>query len=536
MQYQWLQPDDVDLRQWLAQESSHVRSEQALAASRPRRPSNTIAARTGREYALQLSTDAFEKARVLVVGDVALDRYIYGQVERISSEAPVPVVRIGSVSTSAGCAGNVAANIAALGAHATLIGMIGEDAEAEQVRSCLQNHAPRVAMLPINEALRPTIVKTRIIAAGQQVVRTDQELTNPIHAATEDAVLAAFDASLSACDIVVISDYNKGLLTDRVLRYVIERSRSAGRAVLVDPKREQFAAYRHATILKPNRKELTRATGLPCDTDDNARMAAEKAIAVTQAMVLLTRSEQGMSLFRAGAEPLHVRSEAREVFDVSGAGDTVIAVMATALGAGMVVEDATRLANMAAGIVTGRLGTATVSAEELARAAGHRAFASRLDDMSTALSYREQWRRQGLTVAFTNGCFDLIHPGHIAMLAQAKQHCDRLIVGLNSDASVRRLKGSQRPIQLEEARAYILASVEHVDCVVLFQEDTPIDLIAALRPDVLVKGADYTEEQVVGAGLVKSWGGRVVLADIIPNQSSTSLVRRSRASPGDSDR
>lgn len=480
---------------------------------------------------VQFSSETFHAARVLVIGDLVLDRFVYGDVDRISPEAPVPVLRVRSSKALPGCAANVAANIAALGAQATLIGTVGADAEARELASVLAR-SPAVAFLPVTDDTRRTMVKSRFIAAGQQVVRADQEDTHVIDAPTEGRVLEAFAAGLEGCTAVVISDYSKGLLTDRVLRVVIEKARSAGIPILVDPKRPDLGDYRGATLIKPNRKELSLATGLPSHTDAEAEAAARRVIAHTGAMLLMTRSEQGMSLFRDGLAPIHARAEAREVFDVSGAGDTVIAVVATALAAGIDIEDALTLANAAAGIVVGRIGTATVSAEDLIRAAnapGH-GLTSRMVDLETAIRRREAWRTQGLVCGFTNGCFDLIHPGHISLLAQAKAACDRLIVALNSDQSVQRLKGPERPLQKEQARGYVMASIEHVDLVVLFNQDTPLELIDALRPDVIVKGADYREDQVVGGELVKSWGGKVVLADIVPNQSTSSLVRRSRES------
>jgi D-beta-D-heptose 7-phosphate kinase/D-beta-D-heptose 1-phosphate adenosyltransferase len=480
---------------------------------------------------VQISSETFRAGRVLVIGDLVLDRFVYGDVERISPEAPVPILRVLSSKALPGCAANVAANVAALGARTTLLGVVGADQEARELGSVLAAGHEAIAYLPVTDGGRHTALKTRYIAGAQQVVRADREDSHAIGAEAEARVIDAFEAALADCDVVVVSDYNKGLLTDRVLHGVIERARAAGRPVLVDPKRARLIDYRGAAVIKPNRKELATASGLPCMTDEEVERAAAQVIAGTGAMVLLTRSEQGMSLFRAGAAPVHARADAREVFDVSGAGDTVIAVVAAAIAAGIDIEEALPVASTAAGIVVGKLGTATVGIAELSRAweaAGH-GFASRIVGLDDAVRRREEWRRQGLVCGFTNGCFDLIHPGHISLLAQAKRVCDRLIVALNSDSSVQRLKGPERPLQAEQARGYVMASIEHVDLVLLFEEDTPLAVIGALRPDVLVKGADYREDQVVGADLVKSWGGRVVLADVVPEQSTTTLVRRSRA-------
>jgi D-beta-D-heptose 7-phosphate kinase/D-beta-D-heptose 1-phosphate adenosyltransferase len=478
-----------------------------------------------------LDKDIFAATRILVLGDVALDRYVDGDVTRISPEAPVPVLRVRSVRTSCGCAANVAANIAALGGQATLIGVVGNDGEAAQLAQSAQDHGSPVKTMLVTDESRPTSVKTRFVAAGQQVVRADHEETRPVGPQVEEGLIEACAEALNSCQAVVLSDYNKGVLTSRVLSEVIARAAEAGTPVLVDPKRAQLAAYRGATILKPNRNELSAATGHPCNTDAEARQAADVAIAATGAMVLLTRSEQGMSLFRTGAEPVHQPTFAREVFDVSGAGDTVAAVIGLAMARRVDMADAMRLANAAAGVVVGKRGTATVTFPELSRAFSSLSqdFDSRILPRDAAVRQRDAWHRQGLRVGFTNGCFDLIHPGHISLLKEAKRSCDRLIVALNSDRSIRRLKGPSRPLQGEEARAYVLAAMTDVDLVTLFDADTPRDLIATLRPDVLIKGADYTEDQVVGAELVKSWGGCIVLAKLVPEQSTTRLVRRSAA-------
>lgn len=478
-----------------------------------------------------LCENKFAAARILVLGDVALDRYVYGDVARISPEAPVPVLHVRSARASPGCAANVAANIAALGGHATLVGVVGSDTEAAQLAQSVQNHGAAVKLMMVTDSSRPTTVKTRFVASGQQVVRADHEETRPIGPQVEEHLIDTYATALKSCQAVILSDYNKGALTDQILRQAIARAAAADKPVLVDPKRQQLAAYRGATLLKPNRAELRAATGMPCDTDEDAQRAAEVAIAATGAMVLLTRAEQGISLFRAGAEPVHQPTYAREVFDVSGAGDTVAAVLGIAIAQRFEMVEAMRLANAAAGVVVGKRGTATVSLPELSRAfsALSHGFESRILPCDAALQQRDGWRRQGLSVGFTNGCFDLIHPGHISLLKEAKRCCDRLVVGLNSDRSVSRLKGPSRPVQREEARAYVLAAMADVDLVTLFDTDTPIDLITTLRPDVLIKGADYTEDRVVGADLVRSWGGRVVLARVVPEQSTTRLLRRSSA-------
>ena len=482
---------------------------------------------------MQLLASSFRDCHVLVIGDLGLDRFEYGDVQRISPEAPVPILRLLSSRCSPGCAANVSANIAALGARTSLIGVIGNDPEGRQLGEAIKLAGGErgIRFLPVIDSSRRTIIKTRYIAGSQQLVRTDQEDCRPINTRIENAVLIEVKRHVESCDVVVLSDYNKGLLTDRVLSTILNLASKAEKPVLVDPKRAHLSDYRGATIIKPNRKELEEATGMPCHSDDDACKAAEKVMISTGAMILLTRSEQGISLFCPEAEPIHARAEARNVFDVSGAGDTVIAVVAAAIGAGIGIEHAVHLANVAAGTVVGKLGTATVGVIELIQAleTASRGFESRILDLDSALRRREEWRREGLVCGFTNGCFDLIHPGHISMLAQARRACDRLIVALNTGRSVKRLKGTARPLQGEQARAYVIAALEHVDLVLLFDEDTPLAVIEKLEPDVLVKGADYMEDEVVGGDLVKSWGGRVVLADHVSNHSTTSLVRRSQS-------
>jgi D-beta-D-heptose 7-phosphate kinase/D-beta-D-heptose 1-phosphate adenosyltransferase len=370
------------------------------------------------------------------------------------------------------------------------------------------------------------------------MLRVDREHLTPCPAAVEDRLIEDVEEALEGCGALVLSDYGKGVLSDRVLQAAFALAKACGAPVIVDPKRKSFADYRGAAYITPNRRELSEAVRLPTETDEEAAGAAAEAIAQSGAAILLTRSEKGMSLFRSGAAPIHLPAEAREVFDVSGAGDTVVAVVAAALAAGLRIERAMRLANAAAGIVVGKVGTATASPAELAAALDGPERRTLLADAMTHAPHASiaeaqarvaDWRRQGLTVGFTNGCFDLLHPGHVSLLAQAAGACDRLIVALNADVSVRRLKGDSRPIQPLDARARVIGALRGVDLVVAFEEDTPLELIRALEPDVLVKGADYREDQVVGADVVKARGGRVVLAALVEGQSTTALTKRAGA-------
>jgi D-beta-D-heptose 7-phosphate kinase/D-beta-D-heptose 1-phosphate adenosyltransferase len=473
--------------------------------------------------------NGFHEACVLVVGDVMLDRFVHGSVERISPEAPIPVVSVERSIDMPGGAANVARNIAALGAHAILVGVVGEDSWAQDLRMQLAS-SPTIDVHLVRDASRPTTVKTRYVADGQQVMRADRESRAPLCAGVERRLLDGLLAVLDRASVIVLSDYAKGVLSDSVTRAIIETARRAKKTIIVDPKGRDFGKYRGATILTPNRLELQAASGQNCVSQeqvvDGARRVLEQNVCDT---MVITRGRDGMSVVGRGELAVHLPAAARQVFDVSGAGDTVVAAIALGLACGGQIVDASTLANIAAGIVVGKRGTATVSTGEII--AELRPFDGRMDtqkifSLGSALQLTRVWREQGLKIAFTNGCFDLLHPGHISLLDQARRSADRLIVGLNADLSIRRLKGPGRPVQSEVARAMVLAAVKSVDAVVIFPEDTPRELIEILGPDVLVKGADYTLETVVGADIVLSRGGEVLLAQLLPGHSTTDTVKR----------
>lgn len=473
--------------------------------------------------------DALSGSRILVVGDVMLDRFVHGRVDRVSPEAPIPVLRIQRESAMPGGAGNVVANLAALGVGTDLVAVIGDDdagRELSHLVRTLNGRADGLLCVPD----RPTTTKTRFIAGGQQLLRADAETDSPLDDATAARLLAAAATLLPGAGVLVLSDYGKGVLTADVTAALIDLARAAGVRVLVDPKGRDYHRYRGAFCVTPNAKELADATGtLP--RDDAGVAAAARALAGDHGIgaVIVTRSEQGMSVVSAEGPVTHLRAQAREVFDVSGAGDTVVAVLAAAIAAGADLVEAATLANIAAGIVVAKVGTATVRCGELRDAAGLAIATgpgSKRVRLDQAVEQVERWHRQGLRVGFTNGCFDLLHPGHVSLIAQARAHCDRLVLGLNSDDSVRRLKGPTRPVQNETARATVLSALGDVDLVVTFADDTPLALIKALRPDILVKGADYSVENVVGAREVLGWGGRVVLAELTDGQSTTGTIAR----------
>jgi D-beta-D-heptose 7-phosphate kinase/D-beta-D-heptose 1-phosphate adenosyltransferase len=474
---------------------------------------------------------ALHGARVLCIGDVMLDRFVYGEVERISPEAPVPILRVERESAMLGGAGNVARNLAALGAGARFVSVVGRDEAGREIALLCNTLADSKAELVV-DGQRRTTIKTRFFAGGQQMLRADHETALPIAARTETGVIRHAVDYLGDAAVVVLSDYRKGVLTERVVSEVIAAAVAAGKTVVVDPKGPDYRRYRGAHVVTPNRKELAEASHMPVASDDEIARAAAHLISTHDfGAVLATRGADGMTLItreRPDA-PLHLPTDAREVFDVSGAGDTVVATVAAALAGGFSLAEAAQLANAAAGIVVGKSGTAVAHPDELAAALHRQDLLTGEGKVATVEQLRERvadWRRRGLKIAFTNGCFDLLHPGHVALLSQARAASDRLVVGLNSDASVRRLKGEGRPVQSEAARAMVLGSLASVDLVVIFGEDTPMALIEAIRPDVLVKGADYTKDKVVGADFVEANGGRVLLADLVPGQSTSATIAR----------
>jgi D-beta-D-heptose 7-phosphate kinase / D-beta-D-heptose 1-phosphate adenosyltransferase len=463
-----------------------------------------------------------DQARLLVVGDAMLDRFVAGTVERISPEAPIPILRVERRAEMPGGAGNVVANLLALGARVAFVAVVGDDEAGRVLAGFPDEKLDRALVI---EAGRPTTIKTRFVAGTQQLLRIDEETTTAISRASEDAVLRAVENNLNQAGAVVLSDYGKGVLTPRVCQGIIKLARAADVPVLVDPKGADYTRYDGATAVTPNRRELEQASGHNARQDDEVETAARALIAKHHfAALIATRSEQGLSVIRAD-DAQHIPARAREIFDVSGAGDTVMATLAAAVATGASLVDAAALANAAGGVAVAKPGTATVSRDELVHALELH-DETKLLARDGAAGRVETWRRRGLKVAFTNGCFDILHPGHVHLLRQARATADKLIVGLNSDASVKRLKGPARPVNDERARAQVLASLADVDAVVVFDEDTPLQLLEALHPDVLVKGADYTIEQVVGADLVRSYGGKIVLADLVPDQSTTQTIAR----------
>ena len=469
-----------------------------------------------------------KRATVLVVGDAMLDRYVYGHVDRISPEAPVPVLTVERELAMPGGAGNVVRNLTALGTAVAFLSVVGDDQAGSDLTGLIGGQ-PGVEPWLLVQGGRATTTKTRFIANGQQMLRADHEIIRPIHERLADRLLRIATDTVAATSIMVLSDYRKGVLAGDMPQRLIAAAKAAGRRVLVDPKGRDFSRYAGADIITPNRAELALASGMAVQTEAEIAAAA-RSLKQRHGFgaVLVTRSEDGMTLLE-GDELHHFPAEAPEVQDVSGAGDTVVAVLAAGAAAGLPLPLAARLANIAGGIVVGKVGTAVAREADLLEAlTPERGALRKVMRRAAAAEQVERWRQRGYRIGFTNGCFDLLHPGHVHLLEQARSWCDRLVVGVNADSSVARLKGPTRPIQPEAARAAVLASLATVDLVTIFEEDTPVELIRLLQPDVLVKGADYTVDQVVGGDLLQDWGGVVKLAELLPGNSTTATVARIR--------
>ena len=476
----------------------------------------------------------FHGRRVLVVGDLMLDRYLWGAVERISPEAPVPVVRLDHKTHVAGGAANVAVNLRELGCAVSLAGVVGADEDGHQLLELLQNSNIDIAAI-LATPDRPTICKTRILGGRQQMLRVDVEKAGESSSELQRALLGKIEAQISDCSAVILSDYGKGLLSDSLCQAIIRRGRELSIPTFVDPKGLQYEKYAGCEVISPNRLELAGATSTDYrDLELLLQKGEDLRVKLGIQHLVVTLGELGITLLESGSVQ-RFPALAREVFDVSGAGDTVIATLSAGIAAGLPLYEAIRIANVAAGIVVGKLGTVPISKGELlARLAsdGETSQAEKICSRESLMKRVAQWRVSGQKIVFTNGCFDLLHVGHLALLEQAKREGDCLVVALNTDRSVRSLKGAGRPIISEDARAKIVAALPSVDAVVLFEEETPLDLIRTIQPNVLVKGGDYSEGEVVGAKDMKTWGGKVSLIPPVEGSSTTEILKRAIASLG----
>jgi D-beta-D-heptose 7-phosphate kinase/D-beta-D-heptose 1-phosphate adenosyltransferase len=466
------------------------------------------------------------RPNILLVGDVICDVYLWGKVSRISPEAPVPVFERNEQSHVLGGAANVAANLRTLGCNVHLVGVVGADEAGRRVRELLRQQGIDDSLV-VEDTSRPTTEKTRVIAQQQNVLRLDQERRHPLAPALISRTLERAEMLMTKIDAVVCSDYDKGVCTPDFLKPLFAMARSSGCPIMADPKVRDFSRYRGATVLTPNLFEVEQASGITVQDDTALNTAAGVLLGRSQAEALLvTRGKDGMSLFHPPEPPVHIRSEAREVFDVTGAGDTVIAAFCLGVVSGLSFSEAAFIANTAAGIAVGKVGTAVVYPEDL-RAALREERQSwgrkilRLEELAVALQHR---RQRGERIVFTNGCFDLLHVGHIQYLQQARALGDCLIVGLNDDSSVRLLKGERRPLITHDERARILAALQSVDYVTIFRDETPLNLIKRLRPDILAKGGDYVHHSVVGGNEVEAYGGRVEILPYVNGVSTTEFI------------
>ena len=470
---------------------------------------------------MKLTLPRFDQGKVLVIGDVMLDRYWHGATSRISPEAPVPVVKVDQIEDRPGGAGNVALNIASLGTPAWLIAATGEDEAADALQTRLEAAGIYCDFARIPGV--PTITKLRVMSQHQQLIRLDHE--EKFHGLSSDIIENKAEALLDGISAIILSDYNKGTLQG--CQQLIRMAKSRNIPVLADPKGTNFDKYQGATLITPNMKEFETVVG-PCKDEQEIISKGKKLLKeLNLTALLITRSEHGMTLIRANEPELHLPARAREVFDVTGAGDTVISVLAAALSSGSDMPQAAALANIAAGLVVAKLGTATISMPELRREVNRELGAERgavtPDQLMIAL---EDARAHGEKIVFTNGCFDILHAGHVGYLEQARKQGDRLVLAINGDDSIRRLKGEGRPINPVDRRMTVMAGLEAVDWVVSFDEDTPENLLHIVKPDVLVKGGDYTLDQVVGAPIVQAYGGEVKVLSFLDNCSTTAIVEK----------
>lgn len=470
---------------------------------------------------------------ILVVGDLMLDRYVYGTTDRVSPEAPVTILATQSQNQMPGGAANVAINIAALDVECVLIGLVGDDVEADLLKNELWAW-PKINALFVVDASRPTTLKTRFVSSHHHthLLRVDRESSDAASSEISAEIQALAKDHLARCDILILSDYGKGTLTDATIQFLIDRACAHHIPILVDPKGADFARYRGATLVTPNLAELSAAVGrsVPQDDEEVETAAGTLSRQTGIARILVKRHERGVHLVELGRTSLRIPALARAITDVSGAGDTILSALAVALSAGAPLRDAVRWANAAAAVVVAKQGTAAATRDEidacLQRGARRAPAVKAIAGLAELVDCVRAWRLAGLTIGLTNGCFDLLHAGHVALLEEAGAQVDRLIVALNSDASIKALKGPTRPIIDAASRARMLTALEAVDALIVFDDPTPLAVIEAVGPDLLFKGSDYDLEDVVGRASVEAQGGRVVLIERRPNTSTTSIIRR----------
>ena len=474
------------------------------------------------------SKEKIKTKKILCIGDIILDTYSKGSITRISPEAPIPVLRLDQESNTIGGCGNVARNICSAGGSCHLISVIGSDEEADILKNLLKKFEKMSSDL-IVEGSRCTTKKKRYVSENQQILRVDKENVNPISAKTNKKILEKFNQFIKNCEVVVISDYNKGVLNKNLISNIIRISKRNNKIVIIDPKRKDFSIYSYADVITPNFKELLQATDFSESSENSDKIVEKLSKTVARkysfSNVITTRSSKGMTVMSKN-KCINLSSEAKEVFDVSGAGDTVVAYLSVELSRGKKIIDAAKIANSAAGIAVGKFGTASVKRQEI------RKKFEVVDKVSTFLEAKKMLREHDhKIIGFTNGCFDLVHTGHIEFLKQARSECDFLILGLNSDSSVKKLKGKNRPIVSQQERAMILENFNFVDLIIIFHELTPIKLVDGLKPDIIFKGKDYKIKDVVGSESVKKWNGKVKLIPLIKGNSTSNIIKRIKNGP-----
>ncbi|MEQ9619655.1 MAG: D-glycero-beta-D-manno-heptose-7-phosphate kinase [Deltaproteobacteria bacterium] len=472
----------------------------------------------------------FKNQKILVVGDIMLDRYVLGGVERISPEGPVPVLKVREEIETPGGAGNVALNLRTLGASVELVGTVGKDREGKELIEALAHNGIRTGGI-VRDKTKPTTSKTRLIAGNQQIARIDKETNTSVSMSVEKTLIDAIKSSVNNFKpkAIIISDYAKGVVTENVASKTMKLAKEAGIFITVDPKGDNFTKYSGASAITPNEKEAGAASGVKIVDEESLKEAANTLIRITEAdFVLVTRGKEGISYFSKKGDAGTIPSQAVEVFDVTGAGDTVVSVFTLSFISSYLLEESAGIANAAAGIVVSRIGAASISVSDLTahflkEAEKERSKIYKRKELSGVLS---GLRAKGKKVIFTNGCFDLFHTGHLKLLREARKLGDSLVVAINSDDSVKRLKGEGRPYISETDRANLLTAIDCVDFLAVFEEDTPLEIIKELKPDVIVKGGDYSPEEVVGKEFIENRGGEVKIIPLIDGISTSSLAER----------
>ncbi len=471
---------------------------------------------------LKLSLDTFCKTKILLIGDIMLDKYVFGNIERISPEAPVPVFLSKRKKTVLGGAGNVFNNLSSLGAKVTIISTIGKDLVAKEIKKLIKKNKQCKFYLYEEKDLISTC-KTRYLTNNQQIIRVDEEQNDSISSDAEKFIINRYKKEIKGKDIIVISDYNKGVVTHSLCKQVINLAKKEKIPVIIDPKNKDFSIYKNATLITPNQQEANYIAKLNCNTNKEAEKCAKyisKKFKIDT--VLITRGEKGLTLVNK-KKVYHVPTKKIEVYDVSGAGDTVIAIVSVCLANNMNLEDILTLANKAAGKVIGKIGTSTINKIDLVQDFDSK-YKAKLTNLSNLLKMIKDDKKRGLKIGFTNGCFDILHSGHISYLKSSKQLCDKLIVAINSDTSVKKIKGNTRPLNSQDKRALILESLNFIDYVIIFNDLTPLKLIMKIKPDLITKGGDYKNTNIVGANAVKKWGGKSYILEHITGESTSKIL------------